>query len=216
MTLAREGKQQVWWQPFDLPYATYVGLESAALAVSDFEPGVFPGLLQTPEYARAVHERGLPRLSARVIQQRIEERLTRQQVLVREDPEPLRLTAIVDEAVLRRVVGGPAVMQSQIDHVVHFAERPNITVQVIPFSLGAHAALDSTFIILELAPPVADVVYVEGLVGKIYLERSQEVERYKEVFDHLRIAALSPQDSSEFMATVASQYGNDVTHSPLV
>jgi transcriptional regulator with XRE-family HTH domain len=198
MELAHEGRDQAWWQPFDLPYATYVGLEAAATEISDFEPGVFPGLLQTPEYARAVHEGALPRLSAEVIDQRIEVRHTRQLALSRDDPP--QLAAIVDEAVLHRVIGGPQVMAQQLAHVIEAVQRANITVQVMPYSVGAHPALDSTFILLEFAPPVPGVVYVEGLVGQIYLERPPDVQRYKQIYANLATIAMSPQQSLEFMA----------------
>jgi transcriptional regulator with XRE-family HTH domain len=206
MELAHEGRDQAWWQPFDLPYETYVGLEAAATEISDFEPGVFPGLLQTPEYARAVHEGAWPRLSAKVIDQRIEVRRTRQQALTRDNPPQLR--AIVDEAVLHRLIGGSRVMAHQLAHVIEATQRKNITVQVMPYSIGAHPALDSTFILLEFAPPVPSVVYVEGLVGEIYLERHGEVDRYKQIFSQLAAIAMSPQQSVELMAETQTSFAD--------
>ena len=206
MELAHEGRDQAWWQPFDLPYETYVGLEAAATEISDFEPGVFPGLLQTPEYARAVHEGAWPRLSAKVIDQRIEVRRTRQQALTRDNPPQLR--AIVDEAVLHRLIGGSRVMAHQLAHVIEATQRKNITVQVMPYSIGAHPALDSTFILLEFAPPVPSVVYVEGLVGEIYLERHGEVDRYKQIFSQLAAIAMSPQQSVEIMAETQTSFAD--------
>ncbi len=204
--LARQGRGQAWWQPFDLPYATYVGLEAEAVALSDFEPGVFPGLLQTPEYARAVHERTVPRLSDSVIGQRLQERQRRQAILTRQDLPPPRFEAVIDEAVLRRVVGGAGVMAAQLAYVCSACELPNVSVRVLPFAAGAHPALDSTFILLELSPPVPAVVYVEGLVGQVYLERAHDVERYQQVFARLRELSLSPQDSLELLATTRSAY----------
>lgn len=209
MELAHEGRDQAWWQPYDLPYRTYVGLEAAATEISDFEPGVFPGLLQTPEYARAVHEGALPRLSPEVIEQRIEVRRTRQRVLSRDTPP--RLSAIVDEAVLHRVIGGPQVMARQLAHVIEAAQRENVTVQVMPYSIGAHPALDSTFILLEFAPPVPSVVYVEGLVGQIYLERQQDVDRYKQIFSHLAATAMSLQESLDVMAKARMSFADAAT-----
>jgi transcriptional regulator with XRE-family HTH domain len=205
-TLAREGRDQAWWQPYDLPYATYVGLESAAISIADFEPGVFPGLLQTPAYARAVHEATSIPLSPGAIDQQLEVRRIRQQILVREHPP--WLAVILDEAVLHRVVGGPSAMRAQLEHVVAASEQSNITVQVLPFNVGAHPALDSTFIVLELPPPVAGVVYVEGLVGQIYLERPQDVQRYNQVFSHLASMSLAPEDSVELMAKASLKYKN--------
>jgi len=205
--LAKEGKRQAWWQPYDLPYATYVGLEAEAVMISDFESGVVPGLLQTPDYARAVHEANMPRLSPAVIEQRIEVRRTRQSILTRDD-EPPKLRAIADEAILHRVVGGPAVMAAQLDHVIQACELPNITVQVIPYDAGAHPALDSTFILLMFAPPVPGVVYVDGLVGQVYLERPQDVQRYTEIFDRLLTFSLGEQASIDLMARVSATYKN--------
>src|SRR3984893_334058 len=205
-TLAREGRDQAWWQPYDLPYATYIGLESEAISIADFEPGVFSGLLQTPAYARAVHEGTLTRLSPGAIDQQLEVRRIRQQILVREHPP--RLAVILDEAVLHRVVGGPSAMRAQLEHVVAASEQSNITVQVLPYNVGAHPALDSTFIVGELPPPVAGVVYVEGLVGQIYLERPQDVQRYNQVFSHLASISLTPEDSVELMAKASLKYKN--------
>jgi transcriptional regulator with XRE-family HTH domain len=205
--LAREGGRRAWWQPYDLPYATYVGLEAEAVSIRDFEPGVFPGLLQAPGYARILHERAMPRLSAEVIDQRIEERRTRQEILSRD--EPPQLTAIIDESVLHRVVGGAKVMREQLERVIQASRRPHITVHVLPFSAGAHPALDSTFVVLEFAPPVPGVVYAEGLVGNIYRERPDDVQRYREIFEYLRDSSLKPQDSVALMTKMKRLYASD-------
>jgi transcriptional regulator with XRE-family HTH domain len=202
--LAREGKGQGWWQPFDLPYATYVGLEAAAVAISDYEPGVFPALLQTSAYARAVHEGALPRLSQEMIDQRIETRRLRQEVLARE--EPPRLAAVIDEAVLYRVVGNPGVMNAQLERVIEACALPYIDVRVLPESAGAHPALNSTFVILEFAAPVTGVVYVDGLVGQIYLERPLDLERYKPVFERLSELSLSSEESVQLMKQTSIRY----------
>lgn len=212
-TLAREGTRKAWWQPYDLPYATYVGLESAAVTISDFDPGVFPGLLQTPAYARAVHEAAFPLLSPEVIDQRIEVRRARQQALVRDKPP--QLAAIVDEAVLHRVVGGPDVMVGQLVHVIEASQLDNITVQVLPYSAGAHPALDSTFTMLEFEPPVPGVVYVDGLVGQIYLERPQDFQRYRQIFKHLSDVAMSPQSSIELIACAQVDHKNNREAQPV-
>ena len=206
--LAREGDlRNAWWQPYDLPYATYVGLESAAIAISDFEPGVFPGLLQTPDYARVVHEALIPQLAPDVIAQRIEVRSIRQQVLAR--PGPPQFISVIDEAVLHRVVGGPAVMRDQLKRLIAASSLPNITIQVLPYQAGAHAALDSTFIMLEFEAPVSGVVYVDGLVGQIYLQREQDVQRYREIFGQLRALSLSPEDSIDLISQASRTYQDD-------
>jgi transcriptional regulator with XRE-family HTH domain len=202
--LASEGRKQAWWQPYDLPYATYVGLEAEATSISDFEPGVVPGLLQTPDYARAVHENVIPSLSQAVIAQRLEERRRRQLILSESNPPILR--TVVDESVIHRVVGSPAVMATQLDHVVEASALSYVTVQIMPFAAGAHPALDSTFVLLGFAPPAPGVVYAEGLVGHMYLERPQDILRYRKVFERLCEMSLSPQQSIELIAKKSQAY----------
>ncbi len=197
--LARQGRKPAWWQPYDLPYATYVGLEAEAITISDFEPGVFPGLLQIPAYARAVHEGAMPRLSSAVIEQRIEVRRNRQLILTRQDPPPPTLQAIIDEAVLHRVIGGHAVMAAQLAHVVDSCRLPNVTLRVLGYDTGAHPALDSTFILMHFADPVPATVYVEGLAGQMYLGAAPDVQRYERVFERLRELALSQRASIELL-----------------
>jgi hypothetical protein len=204
--LARESKVQAWWQPYDLPYATYVGLEGEAICISDYEPGVFPGLLQTPDYARVIHEQAMPKLSSDVIEQRIEVRLVRQAALTREEPAPPKLDAIIDEAVLHRAVGGPEIMSAQISRVIEACELPNVTVRVLPFAAGAHPALDSTFILLEFEESVPGVVYVEGLVGHLFLERASDVQRYRQVFERLRTTSLNERKSLDLMSSRRAMY----------
>lgn len=202
MTLAREGKQQAWWQSYDLPYSTYVGLEAAAAGIKDYDSAVVPGLLQTPEYTRARHEGTLPRLEADEIERRVEVTLTRQLVLTQEHAP--YFWSILDEAVLHRVVGGPAVMKAQLERLIEASRQPRITIQVIPYEIGAHPALDSIFTIVEFDGDVPGVVYVEGLVGSIYLERPDDLDRYQEVFDRLSTIALSPDDSIALMQKVCN------------
>ena len=207
--LAREGRKQAWWQPYALPYATYVGLEAEAVTISDFEPGVFPGLLQVPAYARAVHEGAMPRLSPAVIEQLIEVRRNRQKILTRHDPPAPDLRAIVDEAVLHRVIGSPAIMATQLAHVIESCRLPNVTVRVLGYDTGAHPALDSTFILLSFAGAAPPTVYVEGLVGQMYLDQPSDVERYERVFGRLRELALDQQASISLMASVRAAYEAD-------
>ena len=208
--LAREGKSHGWWQSYDLPYGTYVGLEAEAISICDFEPSAVPGLLQTMDYARAIHEGALPRLSPEIIDQRLEVRRNRQAILTRDEPPAPQLRAIIDEAVLHRVVGGASVMSAQLDHVIRVSELPNVTVQVLGYEAGAHPALDSTFILLEFEDPVPGVVYVEGLVGQLYLDRSQDLRRYEHVFERLGSLALSQQRSRDLMAQVSGDFRNSL------
>jgi transcriptional regulator with XRE-family HTH domain len=204
-SLAREGKRTGWWQSYDLDYfATYVGLEAEAVAISYYQSAIVPGLMQTPSYARAMHEANVPKIPPERIEQLIEVRLTRQQRLVEEPP--LRVEAVLDEALLHRMVGGAVVMAAQLERLIELSGQPNVTMQVIPYSVGAHPAMNSTFNILDFVGPAPTVVYVEGLVGWIYVERPHDVERYRQVFNHLRAVSLSPQESIELIARISAGY----------
>lgn len=203
LKLAAEGKQAGWWQSYDLPYSTYVGLEAEATAISDFQSSVVPGLLQTADYARAGHEGAMPRLSPKEIERRIEAKLTRQALLEQDDPPDF--SAVLDEAVLHRMVGGPAVMSAQLGRLIEAANRPKVTIQVIPFTLGAHPGVESNFNILEMPSPTPGVVFVEGLVGSIYLERSEELTRYRQIFERLQAISLSPKDTIALIAEIRAQ-----------
>jgi len=204
MTLAKEGKQQAWWQPYDLPYATYVGLEAAAATIKDYDSGVVPGLLQTPDYTRARHEGYMPRLGAAEIERRVEVTTTRQGVLAAEHAP--HFWSILDEAVLHRVVGDPGIMRAQLDRLIEASSKPGVTIQVIPYTVGVHPALDSVFTIVEFDGGVPGVVYVEGLVGSIYLERPEDLNRYLQVFDRLSTVALSPEDSVALIQKVRTEH----------
>jgi transcriptional regulator with XRE-family HTH domain len=205
MTLAREGKQRAWWQKFDLPYAIYVGLEAEATSISDFNSDLVTGLLQVEGYARAILEATEPPLDNATIEQRIAARIKRQ-ALLEQDGGPL-LHCIVDEQALRRPVGGSVVMRSQLARIIKVAKLPKVTFQIIPVDVGARPGMDSTFVLLEFDEPmVNDVVYVEGLVGNIYLEDAAELDRYKRIFSRLRSIALSPEDSIALAASIAATY----------
>jgi transcriptional regulator with XRE-family HTH domain len=205
--LAAEGKQQGWWQSYELDYfATYVGLEQEAAATKNFQSTTVPGLLQTADYARAMHQSG--EFTPERTEQIVQARLKRQQALAKDSP--LQLWAILDEPVLRRLVGGFHVMRDQLERMVDAAQMPNVTIQVIPFTAGAHPAMESSFDILQFTAPTPSLVYVEGLIGYMYLERSQDLQRYEEVFERLCDIALSPQESIELIAETAAQY-NRVT-----
>ena len=201
--LAREGKQQGWWQSYELTYATYVGLEAEAVAISDFQSSVVPGLLQTADYARAGHEAAMPRLSPAQIGMQIEAKLTRQSLLTQANPPSFE--AVLDEATLHRMVGGPHVMAAQLEHLIEAASLPNVTIQVIPFAIGSHPGLESNFNILELLPPTPSVVFVEGLVGSVYLERAEDLKRYRKVFERLQSVALSPKDTVSAIAKIRAK-----------
>ena len=213
IALAKAQKEHAWWQPFDLPFplATFIGLEVAAMRMSDYGPGVAPGLLQAPDYARAIHRGTFARLSDTEIEQRIEVLRNRQQVLTRTDPAPVEYRAVIDEAALHRVIGGPGIMAAQLENIVEASELPNVTVQILPYEVGAHPALNSTFILLNFLEPVPPVVFVEGLVGQLYLERAEDVERYDQIFERLQSIALTPQQSANLTRRMARTYKRGLT-----
>jgi transcriptional regulator with XRE-family HTH domain len=202
--LAAEGKLQGWWQSYELEFATYVGLEEAAVSVKHFASMTVLGLLQTPGYARAMHQAGFQDFAPERIDELVEVRMKRQQLLARQPP--LRLHAVLDEAILHRAVGGPAVMGEQLERLLGAAKSPHITIQVIPNAIGSHPAMDSNFSVLEFGGPTSNVVYVEGIVGWLYLERQQDLDRYYLVFERLCNMALNPQESIELIAEVAAMY----------
>ncbi|MGA2830353.1 MAG: helix-turn-helix transcriptional regulator [Streptosporangiaceae bacterium] len=204
MRLAREGKEQGWWQPYDLPYSTYVGLEAEARLIRDYQSSVVPGLLQTADYARAGHEGAMPRLSSDVIDQRVQARLARQALLTQNAPP--KFQAVLDEAVLHRAVGGPRVMSAQLRKILELSALPNVTVQVIPYAVGAHPAVESNFNLLQLAPPAPGVIFVEGLVGSIYLEREEDLARYDRIFTRLQEISLNPKDTADLIAEIRERY----------
>lgn len=204
-TLAREGKQRAWWQTYDLPYAPYVGLEAEAAAILDYNSDVVTGLMQTEAYARAMFQVAEPPLDEATIEQRVEARLKRRDLLTRENGPLLHF--IMDEAALHRPVGGPVVMKAELARIVEVASMPKVAFQLIPLDIGAHPAMDSTFVIIEFdEPEVNDVVYVEGLVGNIYLESTTEVERYKQIFSRLQVIAPSPEESIARVTRLAEAY----------
>ena len=208
--MAREGHRKGWWAAYDdvLPsgFDIFVGLEAETAGIRSYEISVVHGLLQTADYARAVIRETFPRYTAEQIDRLVDLRMARQGRL--DDDPPLELWAILDEAVIRRTVGGAAVMRRQLTHLLAEAGRPGVTLQVLPFSSGAHAAHGGPFSILEF-PDRSDseVVYVESVAGIIYLEKDKEVRVRAESFDRLRAAALSPSASADLIAQGARDLG---------
>jgi transcriptional regulator with XRE-family HTH domain len=204
MGLARAGREHGWWQSYNLDFATYVGLEEAAVSLSFYMPMLIPGLLQTPGYVRALHEADMQNYTPERVEAAVEVRLKRQQILTRNPP--LQLSVVLDEAVLHRVVGGPVAMGEQLDRLIETGKLTNVTINVIPFTVGAHPAMDSLFEILDFGDTAPQVVYVEGLMGYIYLDRAQDISRYAQVFDHLRSLALTSEESAVLIAKIRAQY----------
>jgi transcriptional regulator with XRE-family HTH domain len=206
MSLARGAREQTWWTQYnDLKLDPYLGFEQDAVAITSYTTYVFPALLQTEDYARAVIKTIAPKMDPEIFQQRVEVRMLRQQVL--EKAAAPRYRVLLDEAVLHRRVGGPSVMAAQLDKVLKSA-RDKATIQVIRFGVGALAAQDSNFILFEFDDG-SSTVFVEGLAGNNYHERKADVTRYRENIDSLRDSALSPKDSIEYIEQVRNKSPQD-------
>lgn len=199
------GDRHRWWHAYRgvLPstYRDFISLESQASAMRTLETTVVPGLLQTPEYARAVTRAAVHGLDEERLDALVEVRLARQDVL-RSDP-PLELSAVLDEAVLRREVGGPEVMARQLERLTEAARLPQVRLQVLPFGAGAHVGLTGPFVIFSFpSTSDLDVVVLDQLTSSLYLERKEDLMAYTEAFDTLRFHALSPEDSLDYIAGI--------------
>jgi transcriptional regulator with XRE-family HTH domain len=207
MDLARATREPVWWTQYeDLNMDPYLGLEQAAVAITSYTMYYVPALLQTEEYTKSIIKTIAPKMDPDIMRQRVEVRMRRQQRLDEDDPPRYRV--LLDEAVLNRRVGGPAVMAAQLEKILESESRGKVTVQIVPFDLGAHSAQDSNFILFEFEdntnqPPV---VFVEGLTGNHYFEKPADISRYREALEYLRDAALSPRDSVQRVAEIQRSY----------
>lgn len=208
-SLVRDAKQRGWWQEYDdlgnRKDYTYIGLEDQAAKISVFHSSSVPALFQTEAYARALIRGMLPRIDDRALDERVEARLVRQRRLTA--TRPPRFHAFMDEAVLRRRVGNAATMSAQAQKILELAVLPSVTARVIPYDAGAHPAMNSTFDFLEFEDPsIPDIVYVEGLVGNIYIEREPDLARYREALDSLAAAALNPKASLDFIRKIGEEF----------
>ena len=194
--LARDARMRGWWTPYrDVFTGSYVALEDEASAMRLYCPELVPGLLQTEAYARAVIRAVRPGYDAESVERRVAARLTRQKVLLGRASPP-DLVVVLNEAVLRRLVGDRHVMAAQLEALHDAARRRQVSLQVLPFSAGAHASLEGGFVVIQFpgeADP--DVVYVEGIMGDLYLESVEEVKRYQSAFERIQAVALSPQET---------------------
>jgi transcriptional regulator with XRE-family HTH domain len=202
--LARDARKAGWSHEYsDVRFVpVFIDFEAAAMAIQNFESLLVPGLLQTNEYARAVLRALHPGLPPQQIERRVELRIARQALL--RQAEPPGIWIVLDEAVLRRQVGGPEVMREQLYRLAQASELANITLQVLPFSAGQHAGMDGAFTVLTFPDPAdLDVVHLENATGELYLEAAEDVQRYSRLFDHLRAVALGPGNSAELLLKLA-------------
>ena len=210
LRLAREAARPGWWHQYGevLPgwFEFYVGLEAAASRIRIYEVQFVPGLLQTPEYARAVIRRGHLAAPEDEIARRVSLRMKRQQILSR--PDGPKLWAVVDETALRRRLGGPGVMEAQLERLIELAGQPNIALYVVPLGSGYHGAAAGSFSILRFAPPdLPDVVYLEQLTGALYLDKRRDVDHYAAVMDQLCVQAARRLPAREMLARIRDQLG---------
>jgi hypothetical protein len=206
--LTRESSRPDWWTQYSdiLPdwFENYLGFESASTTIRTFEIQFVHGLFQTEDYARAVTRLGHQAAPAVEIERRVRLRIKRQELLTRANPP--RIWSVMDEAVLRRPFGGPAVMRAQLHHLIKVAKLPQVTLQVVPFARGGHAGASGSFTVLRFGEQyLPDVVYIEQLTGAVYQDARTDVEHYLEVMDQLSGEALTPADTTRFIERVANE-----------
>jgi transcriptional regulator with XRE-family HTH domain len=205
LRLAREANAPGWWHRYGdvLPqwFQTYVGLEEAASLIRTYELQFVPGLLQSEPYAREVFRLGNADASRIEIDQRVELRMQRQQRLT--GPNAPRLWAVLDEAALRRPIGGHEVMRGQVEHLIAVSKLPNITLQVMPFTFGGHAAEGGAFSILRFPEAdLPDVVYIETLTGALYLDKRDDVDVYMQAMERLAVDSATPDGTVELLSAI--------------
>ncbi|MEV4544482.1 helix-turn-helix domain-containing protein [Micromonospora echinaurantiaca] len=208
LKLARDANSPGWWHRYGdvLPswFQSYLGLEAAAALIRTYEVQFVPGLLQTPAYARAVVLLGHPRADAAEVDRRVDLRIRRQQLLRR--PRPPQLWAVVDEAALRRPIGGPAVMREQLTALIEATSAPNIRLQVVPFTAGGHAAAGGAFSILRFGDQdLPDIVYIEQLTSALYLDKRDDLDYYAVAMERLCVEAEPPERTPELLARIRDE-----------
>jgi Domain of unknown function (DUF5753)/Helix-turn-helix domain len=208
LSLARQANAPGWWSKYGDVLAdwfeTYLGLEAAASVIRTFELQFVHGLFQTEAYARAVTLLGYGAAPAEEIDRRVSLRLKRQDLLTR--PDPPQVWSVIDEGALRRPVGGRAVMRAQLTRLIEVAEQRHVTVQVVPFGRGGHAAAGGSFTVLRFSEAdLPDVVYIEHLTSALYLDRRDDVDHYMEVMNRLSAQALTPAHTARFLAEITRE-----------
>ncbi|MBE1586322.1 helix-turn-helix domain-containing protein [Nonomuraea angiospora] len=209
LDLVATANEPGWWHRFNdvLPtwFQAYVGLEEAAARIRTYEVQFVPGLLQTKEYARAVVTAGSAGIGAEEISRRVDLRLERQRMFDRQDGPVF--WAVIDEAALRRPIGGVEVMRAQIEHLIDLMRQPKITIQIMPFSFGGHSAEGGAFSVLRFPDTdLPDVVYVEQLASALYLDKREDVDRYTEVMERLCAVSTTPDETVELLRTIADEF----------
>jgi transcriptional regulator with XRE-family HTH domain len=208
LAMVRDGNRKEWWEgrrTLHPKFGSYLGLESVATTLQAYETTLVHGLLQTPDYARAMLRAARPELLEHEIDQLVQFRLRRQEVLTRADPPPLTLWSVMDEAVLRRQVGGRETMHAQLQRLITASELPNVTLLVMPNELGAHPGLDGPMSILQFETGTRPVVYVEGQAGNLYMEKDDDLRRCQQTMNHILAAAPGPDQSLALIRQIAKE-----------
>lgn len=205
--LGRDARKRGWWTAYsDVFTGSYIGLEAEAGSIR-INTHVIPGIFQTPVYAREVIIRTRPTIAADDTERTVAARTARQEALYGRD-EPPQIHVIIDEAALHRQVGGSQTMREQFIALADAADRPYVTIQVLPFSAGAHAGMDGKFTILSFPDPEdPPIAYVEGLMGDVYLESEEDVDLYNFSWSHLVTQALAPNESTNMIRKLAKEKG---------
>ncbi|WUI08837.1 helix-turn-helix domain-containing protein [Micromonospora sp. NBC_00421] len=208
LKLARDANSPGWWHRYGdvLPtwFQSYLGLEAAAALIRSYEVQFVPGLLQTPDYARAVVLLGHRGAAVEEVDRRVELRMQRQQLLHRTDPP--QLWAVIDEAVLRRPIGGPQVMRGQLTALVEATRSPHIRLQIIPFDAGGHAAAGGAFTILRFGDDdLPDIVYIEQLTSALYLDKREDLDYYAAAMERLCVEATPPERTPEVLTRLRDE-----------
>ncbi|ABW13021.1 helix-turn-helix domain protein [Parafrankia sp. EAN1pec] len=211
LALAREANQPGWWRAFAavLPdwSELYLGLETAATQIRAYEAQFIPDLLQTEDYARAAIGLNSSQFAAPPgeLERRISLRIRRQEILTHPE-DPATLWVVLDEAALRRPVGGPRVTRAQMKHLLAVSEQPNVIIQVMPFAFGGHAAEGGTFSILRFAEPeLSDVVHCRYLTGAVYLDKPADVLRYSEVMGRMIVDSTQPGEFADYLQRILAE-----------
>ncbi|MFC3998228.1 helix-turn-helix domain-containing protein, partial [Nocardiopsis sediminis] len=204
--LARDAKERGWWAKYREVFGAQAlpDFEAEASVIRCFEGLVVPGLLQTPEYAHALFQGGRY-AGPKDIARRVEARMARRNILTKFNPA--QLNVVMDEAALRRMIGGPAVMKDQMAHLLYMAQLPNIEIRLLPFAIGSHAALVAPFSILEFtADSAQSIVHVDTVTDSAFFEEPGDVERYSATFDDIQAIALNVAPSMDFIQDVAADF----------
>lgn len=208
---ADKEQQKPWWRKYSTVltstlYDGYLALEAGATALANYQPLLVPGLLQTEDYARAVIAQMRPDLSAEQVDALVSVRMERQESRLSGE-HPVDLCAVLDEAVLHRAIDSPSVMRRQFEHLVQASEQPNVTIQLLPFTLGAHPGLYGPFVILTFPRPTAPLVWLENPNNSVYLESESDVQNYTDIFHQLRASALSSDETCSRLTRTSEELG---------